>query len=76
MVVALAATEAQVERQQAFHAHRWPDRPEVSVLMTRRDARTVSRTAIEVTEARVSLRYTALNPAGNNASVVSIARAA
>jgi len=36
------------ERQDAFHRHRWDDRPEVSVLMSRRDARTVSITTIEV----------------------------
>ena len=36
-----------VERQDAFHAHEWSDRPEVSVLMSRADARTVSVTTIE-----------------------------
>jgi hypothetical protein len=34
--------------QDAFHIHRWPTRPEVSVLMSRDDARTVSITCIEV----------------------------
>ncbi|HRQ71992.1 MAG TPA: NRDE family protein [Phycisphaerales bacterium] len=34
--------------QDAFHAHRWPHRPEISVLMTRDAARTVSVTAVEV----------------------------
>lgn len=34
--------------QDAFHGHRWPDRPEVSVLMERANARTVSVTTIEV----------------------------
>lgn len=34
--------------QDAFHRHRWADRPEISVLMSRADARTVSIAAIEV----------------------------
>lgn len=34
--------------QDAFHAHVWPDRPEISVRMSRSDARTVSTTVIEV----------------------------
>ncbi|MBC6954265.1 MAG: hypothetical protein DWB46_08775 [Leptolyngbya sp.] len=39
------------EAQDAFHAHRWPHRPEISVLMSRDAARTVSVTAVEVTPA-------------------------
>jgi len=35
------------EAQDAFHAHRWPDRPEISVMMSRDDARTVSVTTVE-----------------------------
>lgn len=35
------------ESQDAFHRHRWDDRPEISVLMSRPDARTVSITTIE-----------------------------
>lgn len=34
--------------QDAFHRHTWPDRPEISVMMSRSDARTVSVTAIEL----------------------------
>jgi len=36
------------EDQDAFHAHQWPDRPHVSVLMARPGARTVSVTRVEV----------------------------
>lgn len=36
------------EMQEAFHAHRWAERPEVSVNMARPDARTVSVTLVEV----------------------------
>jgi len=34
-------------RQDEFHRHRWPDRPEISVLMGRAEARTVSITCVE-----------------------------
>jgi len=39
------------EMQDAYHAHRWADRPEISVHMARADARTVSVTRVEVTRA-------------------------
>jgi hypothetical protein len=45
MVVRTGATAA---AQDEFHAHRWPDRPQVSVMMTRADARTVSVCRVEV----------------------------
>ena len=35
-------------RQDAFHAHQWPARPDISVRMRRADARTRSVTAVEV----------------------------
>lgn len=35
-------------RQDEFHAHRWPERPQLSVMMARDDARTVSVTTVEV----------------------------
>jgi len=40
---------ATAEAQDRFHAHAWPDRPELSVMMSRADARTVSVTTVEVT---------------------------
>jgi uncharacterized protein with NRDE domain len=39
------------QSQDAFHAHVWPDRPEISVLMSRRVARTVSVTTVDVARA-------------------------
>ena len=36
------------QRQDEFHRHTWPDRPELSVLMSRRDARTVSIATLEI----------------------------
>jgi uncharacterized protein with NRDE domain len=39
------------QAQDHFHLHVWPDHPELSVLMSRPDARTVSITTIEVSQA-------------------------
>lgn len=50
-------------RQDAFHRHRWDERPEVSVLMSRRDARTVSITTVEPGPDAPAMRVEAL-PAG------------
>lgn len=38
---------ATTDRQDEFHRHSWPERPEVSVMMCRADARTVSLTTVE-----------------------------
>ncbi|VAX42200.1 hypothetical protein MNBD_PLANCTO03-2192 [hydrothermal vent metagenome] len=45
LVVAAGATPAAQDR---FHRHQWPDRLEISVLMERAEARTVSITGVEV----------------------------
>jgi hypothetical protein len=45
MVVRRALTP---HAQDRFHLHTWPDHPELSVLMSRPDARTVSITTVEV----------------------------
>jgi hypothetical protein len=45
------------DRQDAFHLHAWPDRPHLSVNMSRADARTVSRTVVEVTDGAATMRY-------------------
>jgi hypothetical protein len=46
-------------RQDGFHAHRWRDRPAVSVHMSRPDACTVSTTTVEVTSRHVRMLYAA-----------------
>ncbi|MEL7087152.1 MAG: hypothetical protein AAGL98_01720, partial [Planctomycetota bacterium] len=50
--------------QDAFHGHRGADRPELSVFMHRDDARTVSRTAVEVAADAVVMAYTPIDFAG------------
>jgi hypothetical protein len=55
--------------QDAFHAHRWPHLPELSVDMRRPDARTVSRTVIEVGENAVHLRYATESAGVRTASI-------
>lgn len=64
MVVRPGATP---ERQDAFHAHRWPDRPQISVMMERRGAQTISVTALGVEPApgvgyRLAMDYRPLAP--------------
>jgi hypothetical protein len=44
-------------QQDAFHAHRWRDRPAISVHMSRPDACTVSTTTVEVTARHVRMLY-------------------
>jgi hypothetical protein len=44
-------------QQDAFHRHRWPDRPHLSVCMDRQDARTVSHTVVCLGPDRVTLTY-------------------
>jgi hypothetical protein len=60
----LATSGGLVVAQDLFHAEYWPDRPHLSVLMRRRDARTVSRTTVELSGARVTLKYVAQGEAG------------
>jgi uncharacterized protein with NRDE domain len=48
------------KQQDRYHRHRWRARPALSVLMARQDARTVSRTVVEIQPGRISLRYQAL----------------
>lgn len=75
---------ATAPEQDAFHRHVWPDRPEISVCMSRRDARTVSITTVVVEPgiagpARVRADYAQVPdtraPAGGTGSDASIALA-
>jgi hypothetical protein len=49
--------------QARFHAHQWPSRPDVSVRMARADARTVSRTQIDVSSRGIEMRYDSMGMA-------------
>ena len=60
--------------QAQFHSHRWPDAPEASVLMARRDAETVSITTVDVFARRIRLAYRPVP--GGRADVTELARAA
>lgn len=55
-------TRPDTARQDAFHAHGWPDRPDISVAMRRPEARTVSRTTIEITQTHARMCYASLVP--------------
>lgn len=56
-MVERAAPRERSARQDAFHAHRWRDRPAVSVHMSRPDACTVSTTIVETTPREVRMVY-------------------
>ncbi|MCC6908639.1 MAG: NRDE family protein [Phycisphaerales bacterium] len=45
------------QRQASFHRHRWPDRPHLSVCMSRADARTVSLTVVDAIAAQMRMSY-------------------
>jgi hypothetical protein len=53
----LRKEHAWFQAQDRFHAHQWPSRSDISVLMERSDARTVSRTVIAVTPRAMTLDY-------------------
>ena len=55
--------ECTAASQDEFHRHRWIDRPYLSVCMNRSDARTVSRTVIELSEDQALMFYEPLDPA-------------
>jgi hypothetical protein len=56
----VAASSSPLAGQRAFHRHQWRDRPEVSVLMSRQDATTVSRTTVDVGDDGIAMKYTAV----------------
>ena len=57
--VASSEPVALPEAQRAFHLHRWSDRPHLSVLMDRGEARTVSQTFVRVDRACAELLHAA-----------------
>jgi uncharacterized protein with NRDE domain len=51
------AIESPASAQDAFHRHRWANRPHLSVNMIRPGARTVSRTVVEIEDDRLRMFY-------------------
>ena len=49
--------ELWLAQQSRFHRHQWTERPEISVVMARADAATVSRSTIDVSARTVHFRY-------------------
>lgn len=50
--------------QRCFHEHQWTSRPEISVMMERLDARTVSQTLIDVRRHSIEVAYRSTRSAG------------
>ena len=73
----LASSADAWQAQDRLHRHAWPDRRHVSVLMSRADACTVSRTEIVLTREGGEMRYAALRdgwPIGVATPPLSIGR--
>lgn len=68
-VASHTSVSAAFAAQEAFHWHAWAHAPEIGVLMCREDARTVSRTTVEICLDRARMRYEPLGddvrPNGN-----------
>lgn len=58
----LAERRDPLQAQSAFHQHHWKSDPEISVVMARPDARTVSRTRVDVRPGAIRLTYEPLDP--------------
>lgn len=70
-----AATRDFAAAQAEFHRHRWPDRPHLSVSMSRPDAHTVSHTVVDLEPSSVRLSYLPHEPsAGGNRIERSLSR--
>jgi hypothetical protein len=55
---------ASVSGQSLFHRHQWADKRDISVVMERSDAATVSRTTVDVRPTTITLEYEPLAPLG------------
>jgi hypothetical protein len=55
---------ASVSGQSLFHRHQWTDKRDISVMMERGDAATVSRTTVDVSLTAIRLEYEPLVPLG------------
>jgi hypothetical protein len=65
-----------VDGQDAYHRHRWPDRPHLSVHMRRHDMATQSITTVDVTPSRVRMRYESTRDVVGQPAWLSIERRA
>jgi hypothetical protein len=64
----MLADDPSPEIQDAFHQHTWPDARHLSIWMDRPEARTVSRTTIELTDRFARMRYVPVEPDGGRAA--------
>ena len=55
---------SQLRGQALFHRHQWTDKRDISVVMERGDAATVSRTTVDVGSTGIALEYESLLPPG------------
>jgi hypothetical protein len=67
-----ADDSVRLHRQERFHRHRWAESPQLSVCMSRRDARTVSRTTVRVGVDGVRLSYCDVNETAGDGVLVEM----
>ncbi|MGE3470482.1 MAG: NRDE family protein [Vicinamibacterales bacterium] len=65
-----------LDGQDAFHRHRWRDRPHLSVHMRRHDAATLSITTVDVSPSAVRMRYEPATELVSQPAMVAIDRRA
>jgi len=53
----MKSTHQALDAQAGFHGHRWPNRPHISVRMSRADAATVSHTVVDVSDSGITVSY-------------------
>ena len=70
----VTAASDRLDGQDAFHRHRWSDRPHVSVHMRRHDAATQSITIVDVSPSAVAMRYESTTELTGWPAVLSIER--
>lgn len=70
----LAGTDDPFDAQDAFHRHRWPDRPHLSVHMRRHDAATQSLTTVDLRPRTISMRYEPTTEVVGEPAMLSIDR--
>jgi hypothetical protein len=58
----MGQSDDRLRAQSLFHRHQWPGRQDISVLMERGNAATVSRTTIDVRKCGIELDYESLIP--------------
>lgn len=72
----VASATDRLDGQDAFHRHRWHDRPHLSVHMRRHDAATLSITTVDISPSAVRMRYEPTTELVSQPAMIAIDRRA